>query len=176
MSQRLETTVNVVTLIAAVAILGTVAARFRGPTESPTNTQPFRVGEHVPVFQGLDFTRAKHTLLMVVRQDCRFCAESMPFYRRLPRGKAVKLGATLENQIVALMLDDLPTATHYVQSNALSIDAVVAIPPSRKSDLRVKGTPTLLLVDGTGLIQRLWVGKLSPEREREVIDALAPGT
>jgi hypothetical protein len=171
----LDTTVNVVTLIAGVAILGTLVARAVTPVAKPIVTQPFQVGEHVPQFRGLNFARAKRTLLMVVRQDCKFCGESIPFYRRLPRSGPVTLGGTQETQLVVLTEDDLNTARHFVEGNSLMLDAVVAIPPARRSDLRVKGTPTLLLVDSAGTIKKIWIGKLSENREREVIDALTNG-
>ena len=34
------------------------------------------------------------------------------------------------------------------------------------------GFPTLMLVDNTGTVKKTWVGKLSEEKEREVIEQM----
>ncbi|HEX8686998.1 MAG TPA: hypothetical protein VF654_10865, partial [Pyrinomonadaceae bacterium] len=39
-------------------------------------------------------------------------------------------------------------------------------------DLGVRGTPTLLLVNGEGVVTGSWFGKLSPEKEEEVLGRL----
>jgi hypothetical protein len=39
----------------------------------------------------------------------------------------------------------------------------------------VSGTPTLLLVDTSGVVKNFWVGKLSPEQEATVLSVLAKG-
>jgi hypothetical protein len=39
-------------------------------------------------------------------------------------------------------------------------------------DLKVHGTPVLLLVGYNGVVDRVWIGKLKPERESEVLQSL----
>jgi hypothetical protein len=41
--------------------------------------------------------------------------------------------------------------------------------------LGVSGTPTLVLIDGSGTTTNLWVGKLTAEGESEVLDTLRSG-
>jgi hypothetical protein len=36
-------------------------------------------------------------------------------------------------------------------------------------DLKVRATPTLILVDGSGTVRHVWVGKLGADREEEVV-------
>jgi hypothetical protein len=40
------------------------------------------------------------------------------------------------------------------------------------SELGVPGTPSLLLVNQAGTVEDTWIGKLSPERETEVLNRL----
>jgi regulator of RNase E activity RraA len=40
------------------------------------------------------------------------------------------------------------------------------------SSVDVDATPTVLVVDAKGKIQKAWVGKLSSERERQVLASL----
>ena len=35
--------------------------------------------------------------------------------------------------------------------------------------LKVSGTPTLLLVDNNGIVQHVWIGKLTAAKEKEVL-------
>jgi hypothetical protein len=42
-------------------------------------------------------------------------------------------------------------------------------------DLRILGTPTLVLVDSAAKVHKVWTGKLSPEEEREVLEVVQRG-
>ena len=39
----------------------------------------------------------------------------------------------------------------------------------------VQGTPTMLLVNGAGVVTKFWVGKIQPEQEQDVLAALRKG-
>ena len=119
----------------------------------------------MPEFEGLHLNRAETTLVMVLRHDCHFCAESVPFYKSLRKRPAKTAGTT---QFVVLTGDDHETAMHFVETSDLPVDDVVTVARDRLQELRVAGTPTLLLVDHTGLIQRVWLGKLDSNHEAEV--------
>lgn len=38
--------------------------------------------------------------------------------------------------------------------------------------LGIRGTPTLILVDATGNVRKVWIGKLPTEKESDVLDEL----
>jgi hypothetical protein len=42
-------------------------------------------------------------------------------------------------------------------------------------DIGVRGAPTLFLVNGAGAVTKVWVGKLAPEQEEQVLTALGKG-
>lgn len=42
----------------------------------------------------------------------------------------------------------------------------------QRRNLNVAGTPTLLLVDNNGVVQNVWIGKLTSDGEREVLAKL----
>jgi hypothetical protein len=72
--------------------------------------------------------------------------------------------------------DDRETAERYSQEKALTLDAIVSVPPERARELKVPGTPTLILVNRAGVIQQMWLGRLDERREAQVVSALLPGT
>jgi hypothetical protein len=57
----------------------------------------------------------------------------------------------------------------YKERNQLDVESVAAL---NYNALNVNGTPTLILVDSTGRVLEFWVGKLSQEEERQVMEAV----
>jgi hypothetical protein len=54
----------------------------------------------------------------------------------------------------------------YVKKNGIAADAVFSMPISQ---IGVKGTPTLLLLDGQNKLIESWIGKLDSQGESDVI-------
>jgi len=117
-------------------------------------------GDRLDPIAGLDLQKSPRTLVMAVQSTCHFCSESMAFYRELSRKKSAAI------RLVVVAPDDLPKAKTYVTSNGFTPDGIVS---SDLPSIRVTGTPTLLLVNPAGVIERVWMGKLSAAREKEVL-------
>jgi hypothetical protein len=88
----------------------------------------------------------------------------MPFYQRLARN--IQDSSSGRVQLVGLTTDLLSQGKSYLDSFGLSVASLVSTKPE---SLGVSGTPTLLLVDSTGTIHRIWRGKLSASVEAEVL-------
>ena len=114
---------------------------------------------------GVDFSAAPKTLVLVLRSDCVFCQESMPFYRRLLSDRDA---ADVQVVVAAPPFDT--QIGEYLESERVYADSVVFVAADA---LPVSGTPTLLMVDNTGLITHAWLGQLNAEREQEVLSAAA---
>ena len=100
---------------------------------------------------------------MVLSQECKFCEESIPFYRKLtshPRSDV---------QIVVAAPHRDVQIQDYLAGQGVMPDSVVHVDFGA---FPVPGTPTLLRVDQTGLVTHRWIGLLSPERENDVIDVV----
>jgi thioredoxin-related protein len=175
MRVKLDTVANIATLAACVAILISLGIRPRSATEPPAAPQPtapfFQKGDTIPAFDGLHLHNADQTLLLVLKHDCHFCAESIPFYQRLPR-EVQSRGSLQRIQFVMLTADDPETAKQYMDDNKLALNSIVTIPPPRHRELKVPGTPTLILVDRAGVIQQMWLGELDASREAQLISLL----
>jgi len=109
------------------------------------------------------------TLLLAVRKGCRFCDDSMPFYRRLV---ALRDQHQIDTELVAVFPDSEGEA-HGVLKDA-RLDSIVLASGVPLSRIKVTGTPTLILVDSRGVVSRAWSGELTPDGEEEVIKALKP--
>lgn len=67
------------------------------------------------------------------------------------------------------MPDELAQAQQYLKDAKINISE---IKQAQLHSLGIKGTPTLLLVDNYGTIKKAWVGKLSRDKEQEVLNLL----
>jgi hypothetical protein len=122
------------------------------------------VGDRLATIAGLDLTASPRTLVLAIQSSCHFCSESMAFYRELAQrhGPSVRL--------VVVAPDDQTAARRYVTDHGFSPDAIVT---SDLLALNVGGTPTLMLAGATGVIEHVWMGKLSAAREQEVLAEVA---
>ena len=127
--------------------------------EAPDDSVDVRMDESL----GIDFSTRPQTLLMVLDSECPFCQDSMPFYRRLTGQD------TPETQIVVIAPTSDTRIEEYLASEGVAPDAIVLTDNDR---LPVPGTPTLLLADSNGVVTHSWVGRLGPDSETAVTEAV----
>ena len=146
--------------VAGVVLAVGVAVGIREGQSSRPAEDGFRLDAAVT---GIDFGAAPRTLILAIQQDCPACAASMPFYRRLTDRVTTDVQV-----VVAAGLGDVEIE-RYLSAYGIEPDAVVR----RSSDtLPVSVTPTLLLVDATGLVEHFWVGLLSAPAEQDLLTGL----
>jgi hypothetical protein len=123
------------------------------------------VGQTLDPLPGYNWSSYRKTLVIAIRRGCPYCDASMPFYRQL--GEQERNNA-LGAHALLVMPNDPATGSRLLREHDVDVEAVFGQPLAA---LNVSGTPTLLLVDSGGRIQRTWVGQLPPRAEREVLNA-----
>lgn len=79
---------------------------------------PLTKGDPVPMIESVRYRESRATVVLFLSSQCRFCTESMAFYRGLK--KAIEDdGANV--QMVALSAEPLATLTAYLEQNGLHI-------------------------------------------------------
>ena len=124
----------------------------------------YKVGDSITL-TNVDFKRADRTLLLVVRKGCRFCDESMPFYKRLGDDPTL----AKRTQFVVVAPDDELVSREELAKQQVRVDQIVT---KSLTALRVQGTPTAILVAKTGRIERIMVGRLDETQQQELMSAL----
>lgn len=124
----------------------------------------YATGEAIAV-ESVDFTRADRTLLMVVRKGCRFCDESMPFYKRLGDDAMIAKRA----QLVVVAPDDEAVSREELARQQIRVDHVVK---RSLGLLKVRGTPTAIVVNKAGRVEKVMVGRLDEKQQQELMSAL----
>jgi thiol-disulfide isomerase/thioredoxin len=113
--------------------------------------------------QGVNWAESRRTVVLVLSTQCHFCSDSAPFYRRLAQAARNKV------KVVALLPQTAAQARQYLRGEGVAVDEVRQV---SLESLGVRGTPTLLLVDGAGVVQEQWVGRLQSNQEAQVLSAL----
>ncbi|MGH9736006.1 MAG: TlpA family protein disulfide reductase [Candidatus Acidiferrales bacterium] len=150
--------------LGSLGLLVYIALALANPRRSklPPRSAPLRPGHAVSI-SGVDWGKTRHTLVLALQTGCHFCAESAPFYKALLKEQ------TGSWQAIAVLPQTVEQSTAYMRAKGYSIAQIYQL------DLRsigVSGTPTLLLVDRNGKLEKEWVGKLQPSVENEVAQTL----
>lgn len=152
-TRSLEFVTNLAVLAAAVTVIFyNVGPR---PTPSPSGSPPYSLGDKIKETAELKFVG--DTFLLATASSCRFCTESMPFYRRL-----VASGA----RVIAVTREPVEQNKAYLKSHDVAPAMVLS---ATANGLDVRGTPTLLLVDAQGVVRGTWRGKQDLKGEADVL-------
>lgn len=170
MALRSDSIANVSVAIMALAIAVFVGSQLLKPAPTASIGKPYKVGEQFDLAIQASFDKSSKTVVMFFQSQCRFCSDSMPFYRRL---LAERTDGKAAFHLVAVSLDPLTIAKAYMEENGIEADELVRYPQTDK--MRISGTPTLLVVDGEKRVIGTWMGKLTTEQEQAVGRALTVG-
>jgi hypothetical protein len=112
----------------------------------------------------VDWAQNGQTLIIALSKDCRYCSESASFYQKIVsqrQGKSLK--------VIAVLPQDTRSGQNYLNSLEVTVDE---IRQTSLSSIQVSGTPTLLLIDNTGVVKEVWVGKLPSDKESEALSKI----
>lgn len=173
MKSKLDVAANVA-IIALCLVVGAVLIKNHFLTPTPA-APPGAVdreaqieGQASPELASLAATHdADRMVVVALAPGCRFCTDSMPFYKRLieerdAQGSDVPVIATVASE-------EMIEGERDVMNEAqVTPDDLVAM---SLSGIGVTGTPTLLLVDRQGTVLEAWIGMQQPDGEEEIIEA-----
>lgn len=114
----------------------------------------------------VDWAKNQQTLLIVLQKGCRFCDDSIPFYQRLVN----ELSYQSKTKIIAVLPQNIDEGKNYLKSKKLEIPNVIQ---ADTEQVGARGTPTLLLIDNSGIVLEQWTGKLpNSDIEESVIQRI----
>ncbi len=163
--QRLETVANIAIIVVAILLSVVLVKHFILTRPADENRQQarnsIRKGERVGL-KNIDWAKNGTTVLLALHKDCRFCSESAPFYKKLV------LSAAQRSDVHLVAVLPQPTEVGRKYLNDLGV-AIEDVREEQLAPLTIQGTPTLIIVDNMGLARDVWIGKLKPEQEAEVL-------
>jgi hypothetical protein len=161
-TRGLEIATNVAVL-AVCCLVGTLLIRNYFLPKAPPSSKAPVLGSLVDL-PNARWNLSNQTVGLAISTECHFCSESAPFYQKLTKAALEK-----HDRVIAVLPQGVVLAKEYLGAKQVAVDDVLQSPLSQ---INVSGTPTLLLVDSKGKITASWVGKLSANRETEVLSKL----
>jgi hypothetical protein len=164
--KKIELLANIAIVIVALALGAVVVRRYLLPASQPAQIATPRVvkaGTKLSM-EGVDWAKNERTLVLALSTDCRFCTESSPFYQLLAQKRS---GAHVK--LVAVLPQDSGDSQKYLRDLGITVDDVKQGKPG---SIGVSATPTLIMIDGNGIVTKSWLGKLPAEEEAEVLALL----
>jgi thioredoxin-related protein len=162
-SQKIELSANIAIITVAILLGYFLIQKFAfkpNPKQPPTEIAK---GTKISLAD-VDWQANQKTMLLVLQKGCHFCTESMPFYKTLvekSKEKGIKLVAVLPNS--------REESLQYLKENGVEIQE---IKQARIDSINVHGTPTLITTDEKGEVVNYWMGKLTSQKEGEVLENL----
>ena len=161
--RKLEAAANISVICAALLVGGIALKQFLLPKSGP-NLSQIKVGQKVSL-KNIDWSLKRKHVVLGLSSTCRFCADSAPFYQRLIRevNKHQDLGA------IAILQEPTKNGAEYLGKLGVSI---ADVRQTEFASIPISATPTILLVTSNGVVEKVWVGKLSRKAESEVMEAV----
>ena len=162
--KRVELFANIAIILVAISLVVVLAKLFvfTGPASDSPQTN---IGAKLSL-PDIDWSKNNKNLLLVLTDSCKYCTESAPFYQHLVQERArretFRLIAVFPQPVVS-------DGRKYLNGLGVAIDDIRELSPAA---IRIRGTPTLLLVNNAGVVTDEWLGKLPPEKEAEVLSRL----
>lgn len=141
----------------AIAYSAFFRADARKPGE-PRGTSGYRVGDNLTtVLPSVRFESARKTVIVAVRSTCRYCTESMDFYKQIVQAadplSVVFVGTESQDEI-----------RDYLEKHGVRAVQIVTV---NAQAFKLAGTPTLLVANSSGVVVSVKEGRLkSSEDER----------
>jgi len=159
----IETIANIAVILVAI-LVATVFVKNNFIKSAPAPRQSM-VGQTIKL-DGIDAHAANVTVLLALSSSCRFCDASSAFYQRLT---ALRRDTGNKFQTVGVFRESVESAQEYLTKKGLIFDGVISNPTD---DLKVHGTPTMLMVNSEGKVIKEWVGLMDDTEQKEAIDLL----
>lgn len=155
-------------LIAVCCLAGglLIEQRFFSSQDDDLATGHDLVGRQVAL-PGADWQAAPISVLLQISSTCHFCNESMPFYRQL---MAARQAAPARVPVIVASQDAVAAIRKHLGDQQLTVDKVL-----HTRDVFGTGTPTVYIVDSGGVVKRVFIGKLDPAGEKELLAIVERG-
>jgi thioredoxin-related protein len=169
----LDTVANIaIILVCAIAAVVLVRTHFFPPQQQAGGPEK---GEQFDQLKAVVPAGSNRALVVAVSPGCHFCNDSIPFYKNLIDQRNQKNSDV--KFIAAVPASEKPEEAQQLVAEETQKFAAGGAQPDGMVNvdfaaIKVPGTPTLMLVDNTGKVLDVWVGKLDPKREKEVLKRL----
>jgi len=160
---------SIVATFGLVLMVGATAAYIGWPRvanaiglKPPTPPPAYAAGQKVDVPESW-YGSSQKTLIIFARESCAACQKAQPFLKGLVGRLNGRAAAVMAHPPGADQQD-----VEFARSLGITNDGIVVVP----SGLRVRATPTIVLVNKNGTVLDAWEGTGPPERQSSIVKAI----
>ena len=162
----LEKATHICLIAVSVVSLTLLIERRFGGGNSPPSSGGSMVGRSLAL-GSVNWSRSPKNVVIGVKSTCKYCAASLPFFRRISGARG---GRGTGISVIAISSEEPEITRGFLGKADVAVDQVLQVPLER---LGIRGTPTVLLVDARGVVQKEFAGALSHEGEEALLTALS---
>ncbi len=154
--------------IANVALIITCAVVTYALIGHLSRTQPnpdagVQVGGKLDPLPAVKYDQSQWTAILYVKSTCPYCTDSMGLYRSISALPSRKSGTL---RFVAVSTESRTVSSAYLSQHAVTVDQIVEV-------LAGRPTPTLVLVDRSGVVRNFWLGRQDAAGAQKILNTLA---
>lgn len=175
---RLKGTFDAAILLTCV-VVGIQLIRFHSAAASAAESRTkLRVTANEPApalsigavikLDGVDWSKHPRQAVLLFWSSCHACESQVPFYRQLSR----QLNGAHAVGFLGIGIEPLPTASEWLKKSDIRPERVIRV--DKPSAIGLLITPTLLIVDSTGLVTDLWAGVMDAQTQGTFLERLSP--
>jgi hypothetical protein len=156
---------NIAVVVAAILLIGLFAKAYFFPPRPPhSSPDPAKRGTVLHNIEGVDLHKSLRTVILALSTNCRYCTQSLPFYKELMARAAKEAASSV--QVVAIFPEQRADVDVYTKSHELAVNSVAGV---KLNSLQIPLTPSVILVDSNAEVLGWWEGKLSEEEQTDVL-------
>jgi hypothetical protein len=158
--RKIEVLSQVALLVASLLWIGRSFGIWPRDNRVSTGEQTYSRGTVISDTPDLRLGNSSKTVILATDSACRWCTESMGFFRRL-----VEVAQLAGAQVIGVTNEDTSLNSSYLHQHGVLPERVVSAPAN---GLRIVATPSIVLVGQAGVVIEAWTGRLDREGEARV--------
>jgi len=163
MSRKIAVASDIATCVGMVLFAALCIKNFVYTGKPRQDKTSIKVGDAMTL-PSVDWKANRRSVVLLLQRNCGYCSKSAPFYNRLiPEAKSKNV------RVIAAMPGPIADSKEYVAGLGLPMEEVLN---ANFSLLKVRGTPTVAIVDDRGIVTKVWRGYLESDKEKEVLTSL----
>jgi hypothetical protein len=163
LNRILEIAVNIVIILVGLAALTAFTINYVVMPAGPTFSLGLVRGQKFTGSANINLPRSQSAILVALDTNCSSCEESLPLVKSLV---SAKVDAQSSVYGIAVFPNSRADVDTFLQRHQLQIDSVT---DSDLVALGVSSTPTVVLIDETGIIRDFWIGRMPPHTQEQLI-------
>jgi rhodanese-related sulfurtransferase len=164
-SRILEWAANTISIVAATVIVAVVVRDYVGEGHRAA-ASAIPTGQPVAM-RDVMWSNYASTVVIVASVNCKYCSESAPLYRELLKASEGQRSRSVH--VLAVFPESEVQVKAYLAARDLQFTDVRF---RSLAELHVQATPTVILVDRTGIVRGSWTGVLSSKQEADLFSRL----